>query len=320
MAARSITLRHNEAYHVFKRERGLDWLIKEKNKLEHKYGVAVERDLERRADSPITCVFRVLVDGFGMTSGRADRFLGSGDQAGQPGQGRFVLGRDLDRLSWSEVRCGFGYGFGRSGKPIFSPFREVDSRELIIPNSSSLQWLLSTECTLDTCNGLDKFNPTTSSTYRNGTTEFSIAYGSGDAQGHLGADTVTLGGFSVQGQTFGVVDTMSAGLVDSPLSGLMGLGFRSLTVTGTTPWWVSLAGSSAWSEPLFGFYMRRYRDVPNAAETEAEGGTLTLGYTDQALYEGDITYIPVDADKQRYWNIPIGGAFRVVSRLFDNPR
>jgi cathepsin D len=177
------------------------------------------------------------------------------------------------------------------------------------------QWLLSTECTLDTCSGLDKFDPTSSSTYKNGSTGFSIAYGSGDAQGHLGADTVTLGGFSVQGQTFGVVNTMSAGLVDSPLSGLMGLGFKSLTVTGTTPWWMSLAGTSAWSEPLFGFYMRRYRDVDSAAATEAQGGTLTLGYVDEALYEGDIEYVPVDADKQRYWNIPIkgrSGGFSVI--------
>lgn len=172
------------------------------------------------------------------------------------------------------------------------------------------QWLLSTECSLSACSPLDKFDPTTSTSYKNGTTAFSIAYGSGDARGHLGADTVTLGGFSVQSQTFGVVNSMSDGLLDSPLSGLMGMGFKSLTVTGTTPWWISLASSTAWSEPLFGFYMKRYRDVADAQSTETEGGTLTLGYVDETLYEGDITYVSVDSDKQRYWNIPIASECR----------
>ena len=175
------------------------------------------------------------------------------------------------------------------------------------------QWVLSTECELSACSALDKFNPTTSTSYKNGTTAFSIAYGSGDARGHLGADTVTLGGFSVQSQTFGVVNSMSDGLLDSHLSGLMGMGFKSLTVTGTTPWWISLASSTAWSEPLFGFYMKRYRDVADAQSTETEGGTLTLGYVDETLYEGDITYVSVDSDKQRYWNIPIASEFRPQS-------
>ena len=53
LASRRIALKHNEAYHVFKRERGLDWLIKEKNKLDHKYGSQAEQ-LDRRADSPVT--------------------------------------------------------------------------------------------------------------------------------------------------------------------------------------------------------------------------------------------------------------------------
>ena len=257
IGGRTITLKHNEAYHAFKRDRGLDWLIKEKNKLDHKYGSGeLAQELGRRADSPVT-----------------------------------LANQDKDASYSAEISVG-------------SPGQTFD---VALDTGSADLWLLSTECTLDTCSGLDKFDPTSSSTYKNGSTGFSIAYGSGDAQGHLGADTVTLGGFSVQGQTFGVVNTMSAGLVDSPLSGLMGLGFKSLTVTGTTPWWMSLAGTSAWSEPLFGFYMRRYRDVDSAAATEAQGGTLTLGYVDEALYEGDIEYVPVDADKQRYWNIPIKG-------------
>jgi len=71
-----------------------------------------------------------------------------------------------------------------------------------------------------------------------------------------------------------------------------------------TPWWLTLAQSSSWSEPLFAFYMKRYRDVAGAQSTESDGGTATFGYLDSSLYSGDITYIPLPAASE-YWEIPM---------------
>jgi hypothetical protein len=116
-----------------------------------------------------------------------------------------------------------------------------------------------------------------------------------------------LGGYSVVSQTIALVDDMSTSLISAPMSGIFGFGFQSLAVSGATPWWQSLASSSAWSQPLFGVYLARYRDVPGAASTEAQGGKLTLGYLDSSLYSGDITYVSVT--EQRYWNVPIAGEF-----------
>lgn len=57
---------------------------------------------------------------------------------------------------------------------------------------------------------------------------FGIQYGSGTAQGHLVQDTVTMGGYSVAGQTFAVCNQLSSGLITDSLSGIMGLSWRAL--------------------------------------------------------------------------------------------
>jgi cathepsin D len=77
---------------------------------------------------------------------------------------------------------------------------------------------------------------------------------------------------------------------------------RALTLA--TPWWLTLAQSSSWSQPLFGFYMKRYRDVAGAQSTESDGGTATFGYLDSSLYSGDITYISLPTASE-YWEIPM---------------
>lgn len=51
----------------------------------------------------------------------------------------------------------------------------------------------------------------------------------------------------------------------------MGLAWPSLAQTGATPFWLSLAEhSGTWASPLFGFYLARFSDDSNAAETEAK--------------------------------------------------
>ena len=54
-----------------------------------------------------------------------------------------------------------------------------------------------------------------------------------------------------------------------------------------TPWWVTLAKSSSWSQPLFGFYLKRFRDVAGAQNTESDAGQATFGYLGE-LNEGDV--------------------------------
>lgn len=183
----------------------------------------------------------------------------------------------------------------------------AQSFDIALDTGSADLWVTSTTCGSSTCSSLpNKFDASKSSTFKNSSTPFTITYGSGNAQGYLGTDTVSLADYTVSSQTFAIIQTMSASLITEPLSGLMGLGFSSLAVSKSTPWWVSLA-TSQWNDPVFAFYLKRYRNVASASSTEADGGSVSFGGLDSSLYTGDITYISIADNKQAYWNIPIGG-------------
>ncbi|KAJ9093926.1 hypothetical protein QFC19_008160 [Naganishia cerealis] len=178
--------------------------------------------------------------------------------------------------------------------------------DVALDTGSADLWVAGKTCASSTCSGLSLFDASKSTTLKNATTAFTITYGSGNAQGYLASDTVTLAGDTVSSQTFAVIQSMSAALINEPLSGLMGLGFSSLSVSKSTPWWVNLV-TSKWSDPLFAFYLKRYRNVVSASSTESDGGVVSFGELDSSVYTGDVTYVSVADNKQAYWNIPIAG-------------
>lgn len=66
-----------------------------------------------------------------------------------------------------------------------------------------------------------------------------------------------MAGFSVANQIFGVCDQVSQGLLNSPVSGLMGLAWNTIASSGATPFWQTLAGSGKWDSPLMAFQLTR---------------------------------------------------------------
>lgn len=183
----------------------------------------------------------------------------------------------------------------------------AQSFDIALDTGSADLWVTSASCASSTCTSLpSKFDASKSSSFKNASSAFSITYGSGNAQGYLASDTVSLADYTVSSQTFAVIQTMSASLINEPLAGLMGLGFSSLSVSKSTPWWVSLA-TTKWNEPMFAFYLKRYRNVASASSTEADGGKVSFGEVDTSLYTGNINYVSVADGKQAYWNIPIAG-------------
>jgi cathepsin D len=57
---------------------------------------------------------------------------------------------------------------------------------------------------------------------------FAISYGSGQASGNLVQDLVSLGHYSVASQTFAACSSISAGLISTSVSGIMGLSWQDL--------------------------------------------------------------------------------------------
>ncbi|KAI0347724.1 acid protease [Trametopsis cervina] len=148
--------------------------------------------------------------------------------------------------------------------------------------------------------GIALFTPESSSTFQDLNTPFSIRYGSGAAQGGLGRDQIQFAGFGLN-QTFGVVNATTSNLLQSPLSGLMGLGFDTIASSGVTPFWQALAETSgALDKPLFAFQLTRFSNNTQASKTEL-GGTFTLGDTNSSLFTGNIDFQPVPDGAPGYW-------------------
>ncbi|TFK47449.1 acid protease [Heliocybe sulcata] len=188
------------------------------------------------------------------------------------------------------------------------------SYNVILDTGSSDLWLASSSCT--TCatasgattasassNSIPLFDPSSSSTFKNLTTPFSIQYASGEASGSLGQDTVQMAGFQVTSQTFGVCDEAN-GVLTSPLSGLMGLAWQSLASSKATPFWQTLASSGQWDSGVMGFFLTRYGNDTHSSNEEP-GGQFTMGYLNNSLYTGDIDYQGVVSNDVAYWTLPL---------------
>jgi len=174
---------------------------------------------------------------------------------------------------------------------------------VILDTGSADLWIASSGCSVG-CNGIATFNSTSSTSYKNLSTSFDITYGSGRAQGSLAQDTVQMAGFSVSNQNFGIVEAVSSGLLTSPVSGLLGLGFKTISSSHSTPFWQTLVESGSWDQPVMSFYLSRFINATHAKSQEP-GGRFTMGFTDQSLYQGDIDYIDIPSGQEGYWILPL---------------
>lgn len=126
---------------------------------------------------------------------------------------------------------------------------------LTIPVISDL-WVADSLCSSG-CESVPTFDPSSSSSFQNESTAFTITYGSGQAAGSLGSDIVQMAGFSVKNQVFAVCNQVSPGLLTSPVSGLLGLAFQSISASKAEPLWQTLVSSGAWDSPLMAFQLTR---------------------------------------------------------------
>ncbi|KAH9893556.1 aspartic peptidase domain-containing protein [Cubamyces lactineus] len=175
------------------------------------------------------------------------------------------------------------------------------SYNVILDTGSSDLWLAASDGVSTNDDGIPTFDPSASSTFSDLNTSFSISYGSGAARGTLGKDVVQFAGFEVDSQVFGVVTQVSENLLNSPVSGLMGLGFSSIAASGATPFWQALAESDGTLDsPLMAFQLTRFNDV-NGAQDQEPGGTFNLGAVNTSLFTGDIDYQDIPDGQEGYW-------------------
>ncbi|KAH9948632.1 aspartic peptidase A1 [Amylocystis lapponica] len=190
----------------------------------------------------------------------------------------------------------------------------AQSFPVVLDTGSSDLWFASTQC--QQCpSDTPLFNAQSSSTFATSSgsnqqsTAVTINYGSGSAQGQLSQDTVNMAGFTVNPQTFLLVNTVSQGLLGGNTTGILGLAFQGLAATGAIPFWQTLISENQLSTPEMAFWLTRFVDVPSAAPEEF-GGEFTLGGTNSSLFTGDIEYnnLVSTGTAQTFWMLSVTAA------------
>jgi hypothetical protein len=176
------------------------------------------------------------------------------------------------------------------------------SYNVILDTGSADLWVADSLCSSG-CENVPTFDSSSSSSFQNESTTFSITYGSGQASGSLGSDVVQMAGFSVKNQVFAVCNQVSPGLLTSPVSGLLGLAFQTISSSRAQPLWQILVSSGAWDSPLMAFQLTRYLN-DSGVQTEEPGGSFSMGFTNSSLYTGDIDYVNMPVQGS-YWILPL---------------
>jgi len=180
----------------------------------------------------------------------------------------------------------------------------------VVPDTgSSNLWIPSKSCakTNIACLLHDKYDNTKSLSYVANGTAYSIRYGSGQCSGFMSNDQVTVGGLTVDNQTFAEV-TKEPGIafVAAHFDGILGLGFNTIAVTHATPWWYHAMEQKLVDEPVFAFYLNR---------TAGGDGELLLGGVDKAHYTGEFTSVPLT--NETYWEFKMDGLSVGDSKFCD---
>ncbi|KAM9336603.1 pepsin A-like [Symphorus nematophorus] len=169
------------------------------------------------------------------------------------------------------------------------------SFKVVFDTGSSNLWVPSVYCSSPACNNHDKFNPSTSSTFRQDGRPLNIRYGTGSMTGILGYDTVTVGGLAVQNQIFGLSKTEATFMQYMRADGILGLAYPSISASGATPVFDNMMKQGLVNEDVFSVYLN--------SNPKKKSSVVTFGGIDPNHYSGSITWIPLSS--QRYWQITV---------------
>ncbi|XP_040189950.1 pepsin A-like [Rana temporaria] len=163
---------------------------------------------------------------------------------------------------------------------------------VVFDTGSADLWVPSVSCSSDACTNHQRFNPHVSSSFQPSNQIVSISYGTGKISGALAYDTVQVANIAVHKQALVLTETESIFLFYSHFDGILGLGYPSLSVSGTPP-----VFDNMWSEDLIP------EDIFSVYLSSGSGSFVVFGGIDDSLYSGNLHWVPVTP--QKYWQITI---------------
>ncbi|KAK9089722.1 hypothetical protein Scep_028804 [Stephania cephalantha] len=173
---------------------------------------------------------------------------------------------------------------------------------VVFDTGSSNLWVPSSKCLLSiACYFHSKYKSSQSKTYKENGKSAEIHYGSGAISGYFSEDSVKVGDLVVHDQDF-IEATSEPGVtfLVAKFDGILGLGYKEISVGGATPVWYNMLSKGLIKEPVFSFWLNRNTE-------EEEGGEIVFGGSDPNHYKGKHTYVPVT--QKGYWQFNMGDVY-----------
>ena len=196
------------------------------------------------------------------------------------------------------------YGLIKLGTPA-QPF------QVIFDTGSSNLWVRSAtgaDGTTVPSNGKRAYVSGDSTTYVADGSPFKITYGSGEMSGFLSKDLLQVGPLSATDVPF-AEETYENGLDldDAEFDGILGLGFPSISESGTQQQMFAAIkrDNPDFDNGIFSFWLGRGAGSTPSGMVDF-GGLLTIGGANEEYYTGEITWLPI-VKPAAYWQFAVEG-------------
>ena len=169
--------------------------------------------------------------------------------------------------------------------------------KVVLDTGSSNLWVPSEECGSIACYLHQKYDHSSSSTYKKNGTKFAIQYGSGSLEGYVSQDTLFIGDLEIKHQDFAEA-TSEPGLAFAfgRFDGILGLGYDTISVDGIVPPFYNMLDQGLFDEPVFAFYI-------GDTNKDGDDSVATFGGIDKSHYKGDMVKIPLR--RKAYWEVDL---------------
>ena len=166
--------------------------------------------------------------------------------------------------------------------------------KVVMDTGSSNLWVPSQSCGSIACYLHQKYDSSSSSSYKKNGSEFGIRYGSGEVAGFISKDILQIGDLKIKDQLFGET-TSEPGLAFAfgRFDGILGMGYDTIAVNHIPPPFYNMIDQGLLDEPVFAFYL--------GDTNEKTESMITFGGVDTSAYSGKMIKLPLR--RKAYWEV-----------------
>ncbi|KAF4571485.1 peptidase A1 family protein [Pleurotus pulmonarius] len=171
--------------------------------------------------------------------------------------------------------------------------------ELLMDSGSADLWVGAENCQSQAggnCGNHNFLGPASSNTFKDTQQPFQVTYGTGEVQGSIVTDDISVAGLALQAHTFGVATTESVDFSDNstPFDGIMGLAQSTLSQQNTATPIEALVQTGALKQTVVSYKISRLADLKN-------DGEITFGGLDATKFDPlTLTEVP-NVSRQGFW-------------------